>query len=247
MTKNMRVDKFLSQQTVLSRKEIKKLAKKKRIAVNQEVIKKTDIKIDPMVDTVTLDGIDISYEPYIYYVLNKPQGVVSATWDNQWPTVIDLLPPEDVVIYEPAPVGRLDKDTTGLLIVTNDGQLNHQIVSPNRHVEKEYRATISGRLPERAIERFAEGIVIDGNEKCLPAQLMIEEEDASESEMATKVRVILLEGKYHQVKRMFQALNCEVMTLERIRIGAMTLPSDLALGDYKKYSYDELNEVINKK
>ena len=245
MTKNMRVDKFLSQQTVLSRKEIKKLAKKKRIAVNQEVIKKTDIKIDPMVDTVTLDGIDISYEPYIYYVLNKPQGVVSATWDNQWPTVIDLLPPEDVVIYEPAPVGRLDKDTTGLLIVTNDGQLNHQIVSPNRHVEKEYRATISGRLPERAIERFAEGIVIDGNEKCLPAQLMIEEEDASE--MATIVRVILLEGKYHQVKRMFQALNCEVMTLERIRIGAMTLPSDLALGDYKKYSYDELNEAINKK
>ena len=245
MTKNMRVDKFLSQQTVLSRKEIKKLAKKKRIAVNQEVIKKTDIKIDPMVDTVTLDGIDISYEPYIYYVLNKPQGVVSATWDNQWPTVIDLLPPEDVVIYEPAPVGRLDKDTTGLLIVTNDGQLNHQIVSPNRHVEKEYRATISGRLPERAIERFAEGIVIDGNEKYLPAQLMIEEEDASE--MATKVRVILLEGKYHQVKRMFQALNCEVMTLERIRIGAMTLPSDLALGDYKKYSYDELNEAINKK
>ncbi|MGV3175691.1 pseudouridine synthase [Aerococcus suis] len=245
MTKNMRVDKFLSQQTVLSRKEIKKLAKKKRIAVNQEVIKKTDIKIDPMVDTVTLDGIDISYEPYIYYVLNKPQGVVSATWDNQWPTVIDLLPPEDVVIYEPAPVGRLDKDTTGLLIVTNDGQLNHQIVSPNRHVEKEYRATISGRLPERAIERFAEGIVIDGNEKCLPAQLMIEEEDASE--MATKVRVILLEGKYHQVKRMFQALNCEVMMLERIRIGAMTLPSDLALGDYKKYSYDELNEAINKK
>lgn len=245
MTKNMRVDKFLSQQTVLSRKEIKKLAKKKRIAVNQEVIKKTDIKIDPMVDTVTLDGIDISYEPYIYYVLNKPQGVVSATWDNQWPTVVDLLPPEDVVIYEPAPVGRLDKDTTGLLIVTNDGQLNHQIVSPNRHVEKEYRATISGRLPERAIERFAEGIVIDGNEKCLPAQLMIEEEDASE--MATKVRVILLEGKYHQVKRMFQALNCEVMTLERIRIGAITLPSDLALGDYKKYSYDELNEAINKK
>lgn len=245
MTKNMRVDKFLSQQTVLSRKEIKKLAKKKRIAVNQEVIKKTDIKIDPMVDTVTLDGIDISYEPYIYYVLNKPQGVVSATWDNQWPTVIDLLPPEDVVIYEPAPVGRLDKDTTGLLILTNDGQLNHQIVSPNRHVEKEYRATISGRLPERAIERFAEGIVIDGNEKCLPAQLMIEEEDASE--MATKVRVILLEGKYHQVKRMFQALNCEVMMLERIRIGAMTLPSDLALGDYKKYSYDELNEAINKK
>lgn len=242
MVKTIRLDKLLSQQTMYSRSEIKKCIKANRVCVNGHIVKKGDLKVNTQTDEVTLDGIEITYEPYVYYVLNKPQGVVSATWDNEWPTVLDLLAEGEASIYEPAPVGRLDKDTTGLLLLTNDGQFNHQIVSPKRHVPKEYEALIQGLVTEKHRKKFAEGLTIDGNETCLPAELFIDSIDEANGQ--SSIRIILHEGKYHQVKRMFQAIGCEVLALHRIRIGAMDLPSDLALGEYVKETRESLEQKI---
>ncbi|MCZ0717088.1 pseudouridine synthase [Aerococcus kribbianus] len=238
----MRLDKYLSENTLYSRKEIKQLVKAKRVQVNGQVIKKADSKVNPDQDQVNLDGISIAYEPFIYYILNKPQGVVSATWDAQWPTVLDCLPQEDMAIYEPAPVGRLDKDTEGLLIITNDGQFNHQIVSPKRHVEKEYTVEVSELIPDSAIDDFQAGLKIDQGDQCLPAKLTIINRD-KDREMS-HARVTIREGKYHQVKRMFAAIGCQVTALKRIRIGKFYLPEDLGLGEYIKLSKADLEKEI---
>lgn len=238
----MRLDKFISNFTLYSRSEVKKLVKEGFVEINDEVAKKPNVNLNPEVDVVKLGGEVIAYEPFVYYILHKPAGYISSTSQGAEPLVTDLLDPEVVDIYDPHPVGRLDKDTEGLLLLTNDGQFTHRALSPKKHVEKEYYAEIDGIITPRHQERFAAGITIDGNEKCAPAQLFIDAVD--EVHGTSQVRVIITEGKFHQVKRMFQALGTEVTYLKRLRMGGLKLPEFLAKGSTLKVSQEYLFEQV---
>ena len=222
-----RLDKFISSQTRLSRKEAVKAVREKRVTVNGDATHTADIKIDPAADIVTLDG---SYRQYVYYMLNKPAGVVSATEDRSERTVIDLLPAElrrDGIF----PAGRLDKDTTGLLILTDDGGYAHRMLSPKKHVDKTYIAALDREPGEEIPSRFHEGIVLGDGTACKPAEAAIMDDG--------RVKVIIREGKYHQVKRMFAALGYHVEALERVQIGGLRLDPDLPPGEIRELKEEE--------
>lgn len=239
----MRLDKFLADVGLGSRKEVKSLIKKGNITVNNEVVKSDKFQVNEVEDRIKYLGESLHYQRYFYYILNKPAGVVSATQDNYDQTVIDLLSDEDYR-EDLFPVGRLDKDTEGLLILTNDGVFSHQLLSPKKHVEKEYEAVVQGIMTSEDVIAFAKGLIIDGEEQTLPAQLFI---DSVDQERATShIRLILHEGKFHQVKRMVKAVGKEVTYLKRIRMGKFPLPEDLSLGEYRQMTEEELVQIRTK-
>lgn len=232
----MRLDKFLAEVGLGSRKEVKQLIKKGQISVNQKIEKSDKKQIDPEKDQVDYQGEILHYQEFYYYLLHKPAGVVSATEDKHDQTVMDLFSPSDYR-SDLFPVGRLDKDTEGLLLITNDGKLAHDLLSPKKHVEKEYFAEVQGVMTAEDQQRFVDGFLLDG-ERTLPAELLIDEVTENKS----KVRIILHEGKFHQVKRMVKACGKEVTYLKRIRMGKLLLTKELVKGAYRSLTEDELKD-----
>lgn len=230
----MRLDKLLANMGYGSRKDVKKLLKEKQVTVNDKIIKDGKIHVDPDNDLIQVNGETVIYKEYIYLLMNKPQGVISATFDTREKTVVDILEKEDQ-LFEPFPVGRLDKDTEGLLLLTNDGELGHRLTTPKSEIEKNYYAEIQGVVTESDIETFKQGIVLDDGYTCKPAKLkIIKSADISE------IEVIITEGKFHQVKRMFEAVGKKVVYLKRIRMGKLELDETIALGTYRELNEDEL-------
>ena len=230
----MRLDKFLCEAGFGTRSQVKELLKKGLVTVNGVSAKKPEQKIDEHKDQITCQGKTASYEKYVYYMLHKPAGVVSATEGKREKTVLDLLKSEDRRdgIF---PVGRLDKDTEGFLLLTDDGDLAHRLLSPRKHVDKTYYAKIAGSVTEAHIERFREGLDIGDEKKTLPAMLEIL---ASEPE-TSEIRITIHEGRFHQVKRMFEAVGCKVTYLKRLSMGAVALDGTLAPGDYRPLNEKE--------
>ncbi len=237
MGKTIRLDKYLAEMDRGSRSQIKEAAKKGRIQVNGKVEKKTEIKIDPDQDQVLWDGEPVVYQAFEYYMLNKPQGVVSATEDNLHRTVIDLL--EDGVRRDLFPVGRLDIDTEGLLLLTNDGELAHRLLAPKKHVDKQYFARVSGTLPEDCAEQMAAGLTLTDGTPVMPGRLEI-----LSSGEESEVLLTIQEGKFHQVKRMFEALGCRVTYLKRMTMGPLKLDETLEPGQYRKLTEKELEMLM---
>ena len=230
-----RLDKFIASQTDLSRKEVHRAVKEKRVTVNGEVIRAADMKIDADSDKITLDGERISYKKFVYYMMYKPAGVVSATEDRAERTVLDILPAE-MRREGLFPAGRLDKDTTGLLIITDDGDYAHRMLSPKKHVVKRYIATLDHRPAEDIIEAFGQGIILSDGTVCKSA--------TAELMGGCAASVELSEGKYHQVKRMFAALGYKVTALERVSIGALELDRSLGQGGVKELTPEEADKVF---
>ena len=232
----MRIDKYLANMNVGSRKEVHSLIKKKVVMVNGELVTtpKQQVKED---DLLVVDGNEIAYQQYHYFLLNKPKGVISATEDRSQQTVISLLKTKDR--YQGiAPVGRLDKDTTGLLLLTNDGALAHELLAPNKHVTKVYRAKISGVASEETIKTFASGITLGDGTKLKPAKLEILAQDKVHD--LSQIEIQIQEGKYHQIKRMFGAVGMKVLELDRISMGKLSLPTDLKRGQYQEITRDKI-------
>lgn len=239
MAKTIRLDKFLVEMNRGSRSQIKEAARKGRILVNGTVEKKTERKIEPGVDEVTFDGTSVTYRSCEYIMLNKPQGVVSATEDKRHKTVIDLLSGDNR--SDLFPVGRLDIDTEGLLLLTNDGDLAHCLLAPRKHVDKQYYAKIEGRLPADCVERMAAGLTLSDGLEAQPARLEVISEDASGC--AAEVLLTIQEGKFHQVKRMFEALDCKVVYLKRLSMGSLKLDETLLPGEYRPLTPQELDAL----
>lgn len=231
----MRIDKFISEQAVVSRSDAKALLKKGKITVNGIAVKSADAKIDPEKDIVSIDGKEISYRRFMYIMLNKPDGVVCATRDGLSSTVLELLP-EDFRRKGLFPAGRLDKDTEGFVFITDDGDLAHKMLSPKNHVEKEYVVTLEKPADESYIPLFESGMTIDGGEKCLPARLIL-------TGNPKIVRLVLHEGKYHQVKRMMEAAGNRVVHLKRVRMGGITLDPALLSGECREITAAELDTL----
>lgn len=229
--KSIRLDKFLSDAQLGTRSQVKQLMKKGLITVNGEISKKPELRIDPAIDRVCFDGKEISLEKEVYYMLNKPAGVVSATQDNHERTVLDLFARED---RRPDlfPVGRLDKDTTGLLLITNDGALSHRLLSPRHHVDKTYFTGVDGIISEETAELFANGLDIGDDKPTLPAIL----KPLSDHEALVTIH----EGRFHQIKRMFHAAGCEVVRLKRLSMGSLTLDEELPEGSYRRLTPEEI-------
>ncbi|PZL70023.1 16S rRNA pseudouridine(516) synthase [Enterococcus plantarum] len=236
----MRLDKFLAETGVGSRKEAKQLLKKNLVTVNDEIVKDGKTQIDEKQDIIKFAGEELTYQKYYYYLLHKPQGVISATEDKWDQTVIDLLKDEDYR-EDIFPVGRLDKDTEGLLLLTNDGQLAHQLLSPKKHVDKEYFAIIQGIVTEEDIRYFAAGFALTDKEQVKPSELIIESVD--ETNEQSEIRLTIQEGKFHQVKRMFEAVDKKVVYLKRLRMGSLWLDEELILGEYRTLTEEELEKL----
>ena len=234
----MRLDKYLAEMGVGTRQEVKKQIRQGKVTVNGTVVKAADTKIDETCDEVTIGGLNISYVSYEYYMLNKPGGVVSATEDRRDTTVIDLI--KDKKRKDLFPVGRLDKDTEGLLLITNDGDLAHRLLAPKKHVDKVYDAKIDGMVTEEDVKRFAEGIDIGAEEEEMtrPAKL-----DIMKSAEESEIRLTIHEGKFHQVKRMFLAVGKEVTYLKRERMGTLCLDENLKPGEYRLLTEEEIENV----
>lgn len=236
----MRVDKLLAHSGFGTRKEVKELIKSGVVEINGQVVKKPKEKADPDVDDVKVGVQSVDYQEYVYFMLNKPQDVISATEDSYHHTVIDLLEPADMIM-EPFPVGRLDIDTEGLLLLTNDGALGHRLTSPNRKVPKVYQAEVDGVMTEEDIQAFQEGVILDDGYECLPGQLEILDSDADEG--WSVVQITIHEGKYHQVKRMVAACGKEVVFLKRLAMGPLQLDNDLLPGEYRPLTEEEIENL----
>ena len=234
----MRLDKLLAHTGHGTRKDVKELLKKKQVKVDGVIAKKGNAHINPDVQTVQVGQEIIQYEKYVYLLLHKPPNYVSATRDDRDKTVIDLVPSE-YQHYDLAPVGRLDKDTEGLVFLTNDGLLNHRLTSPKHEVFKTYYAKIRGRVEPKHITIFQEGVILDDGYKTKRANLeIIKSDDISE------ITISISEGKFHQVKRMFRAINMEVTYLKRLSIGELKLDSSLSLGKTRRLNEEEMNYIM---
>ncbi|EEJ72935.1 pseudouridine synthase [Lactobacillus ultunensis] len=232
----MRIDKYLANMNVGSRKEVHQLIKKGIVSVNGQTVKTPKEKVAET-DEVTVNGEKIVYQKYHYFLMNKPKGVLSATEDRSQRTVISLLDLKDQ--YQGiVPVGRLDKDTTGLLLLTNDGQLNHELLAPNKHVAKVYRAKIAGVADENTVKTFASGMTLGDETKLKPAKLTVLKQDLEHD--SSEIEIEISEGKYHQIKRMFGAVGMKVVELERISMGKLKLPNNLKRGQYIEIDVDEI-------
>ena len=231
-----RLDKIIANLGYGTRKEVKQMARKGMIEVDGEIVKDSSLNIDPEKSVIKINGEEIFYRKYIYLLMNKPAGVISATYDKRDETVIDLLEP-DHQVFEPFPVGRLDKDTVGLLFLTNDGELNHRLISPKHHVDKVYFAKIDKEVNEDDIEKFKNGITLDDGYKCKEAKLEILNilDDGT-----SEVNITIQEGKFHQVKRMFEAVGKSVIYLQRIIFGGIELDLDLEEGEYRELTDSEI-------
>lgn len=231
--KPIRLDRFLTEMTGFTRTQAKEAAKKGRIAVDGVVVRKTDGKIVPGIQKVTVDGREITYQAAEYYMLNKPAGTVSATEDGRYPTVVSLI--EERKRKDLFPVGRLDLDTEGLLLITNDGDLAHRLLSPKRHVDKIYFVRYSGDLPRDSVRRFGEGLVLEDGTRTMPAEF--------EPLAGGEALLTLREGKFHQVKRMMEAVGCRVTYLKRLSMGSLKLDESLEPGQYRPLTQQELEEL----
>lgn len=232
-----RLDKFLVEMSVASRSVIKEMAKKGRITVNGEVVKASDIKIDENSDIIAVDGQVIAFSDMEYFMLNKPAGVITATMDKKAKTVLDLI--DERTRNDLFPVGRLDKDTEGLLLITNDGDLAHRLLAPKKHVDKIYYADIRGIVTKEHVELFASGITLLDGTPVMPGELVILEVD--EEEHTSKIQLTIHEGKFHQVKRMFEAVGTEVTYLKRLSMGSLALDAALKPGEYRRLTEEEIN------
>ncbi len=239
MDKFERIDKVVSNMGYGSRKEVRQYIKNGRLRVGNNIVKDNSIKVNPYKDAIYFDGEEVLYRKYIYLMMNKPQGLVSSTDDPLTKTVVDILD-DRYIHYQPFPVGRLDKDTEGLLIISNDGKMAHELLSPKKKVDKKYYAEVEGIVEESHIELFKAGIEIDDAYKTLPASLKI-----IESDIISKVYLTIREGKFHQVKRMFKALSMEVVYLKRVSMGNLYLDEDLKLGEYRELTLEEKNLLMN--
>lgn len=243
----MRLDKFLGDQNIGTRKQIKEYIKNGRCTVNGEIAKKGDIHIDENNDVIAFDGNVLSFARLRYYILNKPQGVISATFDKEHETVIDLL--NDVNTKDLAPVGRLDIDTEGLLVITNDGVLAHKLLSPKKHVKKVYEVHLEKPLSGSDHSKLEKGLDIgdkndDGSIKyTLPANCVVA---PGTSDSENIYHLTITEGRFHQVKRMMEALGNKVEFLKRIQMGGLLLPSDLKAGEFRELTAKELELLKNK-
>ncbi|MFQ3542443.1 pseudouridine synthase [Halobacillus rhizosphaerae] len=235
----MRIDKLLANMGYGTRKEVKTMLKGGSVRVNGNVEKNGKTHVDPENDQITLLGEVIEYREYIYLMMNKPGDLVSATEDANDMTVVDILQPEDQV-FKPFPVGRLDKDTEGLLLITNDGKLSHQLTSPKKDVGKTYFARIDGKVEEEDIARFSEGVELDDGYVTRPASLTI-----LSSDTISEIELTITEGKFHQVKRMFESVDKKVTYLKRIKMGELELDSSLELGEYRELQDEELKYLFS--
>lgn len=235
-----RLDKILSDLGFGSRKEVKALVKSKEVTVDGNVATDSGMQVDPDKSEIFVSGEKVNYKKYIYLMMNKPDGVVSATFDNIDKTVVDLLTPE-FKAFNPFPVGRLDKDTVGLLLLTNDGDLNHKLISPKWHVDKVYYAKINKPLVAEDIKAFFDGVTLDDGYVCMSAKLDI----INSGENGSEALITIQEGKFHQVKRMFKSVDKEVVYLKRISFGGLNLDGGLEEGAFRELS--ELEESILKK
>ena len=237
----MRIDKFLSNMGFGSRKEVKVLLKTKAVEVNGEIVRDPKVHVDEHADQVLVGGEAVAYTEFIYLLMNKPQDVLSATEDKYDQTVIDLLDEEEQH-FEPFPVGRLDKDTEGFLLLTNDGKLAHELLSPKKHVDKTYYALIEGLVTEADKEAFKKGVALDDGYVTKPASLNI-----LESGPLSKIELTITEGKFHQVKRMFESVGKRVVYLKRLSMGPLTLDPELGLGEYRHLTEEEVNSLKQRK
>jgi 16S rRNA pseudouridine516 synthase len=234
----MRLDKLLSNMGYGTRKEVKQLMKKGAVRVNAVTVKDAAMHVDTVKDEVTILGEKVVYKEFMYLMMNKPQGVLSATEDKRDQTVIDLVD-ADYNMFELFPVGRLDKDTEGFLLLTNDGKLAHNLLSPKKGVPKTYYAHIEGIVTEEDTKRFSEGVILDDGYETKPGQLRIlKSADISEIELT------ITEGKFHQVKRMFEAVGKQVIYLKRLSMGPISLDESLALGTYRELTEEELQQLM---
>ena len=235
----MRLDKFLSEQTPLTRSEIKKKAQKREITVDGTVVRDPSVKIDPDNVTVTLSGREITYKKNVYYIMNKPKGVISATEDKHDKTVIDLLREEDRLkgIF---PAGRLDKDTTGMVLLTNDGELSHKILSPKSHIPKYYIVQLAESFDEEYVKLFSEGLKTNTGVQLLPSNVK------GLTNHADMAFIELFEGKFHQIKIMFELVGNRVVNLRRVQMGNLKIPVELGLGEYVEIMHKGIDELFVK-
>ena len=238
MAVQLRLDKFLADMGIGTRSEIKSWIRKGRVKVNNIVVKKPETKVT-LDDDIYFDERKVSYQKLVYYMLHKPAGVISATRDNFSQTVLDLI--TDKKRKDLFPVGRLDKDTEGLLLITNDGELAHQLLSPKKHVDKVYYAEVKGVVTEEDQKAFQEGVMIEDNYRTLPAQLTILKSDS-----ISEIELTIQEGKFHQVKRMFLAVGKEVIYLKRLSMGPLKLDEQLQPGEYRELTENEVLQLKNR-
>ena len=236
----MRLDKFLANSGIGTRKEVKEFLKKKKISVNGIFVKGGKIHIDEKKDVIKYENEVISYKPFVYIMMNKPAGVISATEDSHHKTVIDLLN-NKYRTYDVFPVGRLDIDTEGLILLTNDGILSHNLLSPKKHVDKKYYVKIAKPLSENDVKTLENGIKLEENFITKKANVEIISEDLENN--SYQVYITICEGKFHQVKRMFKAVDNEVLYLKRIKMGNLLLDQNLKLGEYRELTEEELDEL----
>ncbi|MGE6516402.1 pseudouridine synthase [Lysinibacillus sphaericus] len=235
----MRLDKLLANMGYGSRKEVKQLLKQKAVSVDGTYVKDAAMHVDPEKQDVSVFGERVLYTEFVYYMMNKPPGVISATEDLRDETVIDLLEPLHQH-FQPFPVGRLDKDTEGLLLLTNDGVLAHNLLSPKKHVPKVYYALIEGIVTEADGEAFARGVELDDGYITKPGKLVI-----LKSAQQSEIELTIQEGKFHQVKRMFEAVGKHVTYLKRLSMGSLKLDESLELGAYRELTIEELASLQN--
>ncbi|MCJ0055083.1 rRNA pseudouridine synthase [Clostridioides difficile] len=237
MAKKQRIDKILSNLGYGSRSEIKKYCKQGSVVVNGSEVSNPGTQVDTENDEILFNGEEVIYREYLYLMMNKPAGYISATTDKYDPTVLDLID-LSYLVFEPFPVGRLDKDTEGLLVLTNDGKLSHRVLSPKKHVPKTYYAKIDGVVTEEDVEAFLEGVVLDDGYKTMPSQLnILKSDDESEIELT------IHEGKFHQVKRMFESVGKKVVYLKRLSMGNLKLDESLELGEYRELTDEEVKLI----
>lgn len=248
----IRLDKFLADCGYGTRTTVKQIIKGKRVAINGELAKKPDQKVDIENDEVRVDNCVVSYNVFEYYMINKPQGVISAANDDKQKTVVDLISVKKR--RDLFPVGRLDKDTEGLIIITNDGPLCNRLLAPGKHVEKKYFAIVRGQVDENDVELFKNGVDI-GDEKLTKEAILTilnvyeeknesSDDDANEDVVFSEIELIITEGRYHQVKRMFEAVGKEVTYLKRLSMGPIVLDDKLEPGEFRKLTEDELNSIL---
>ncbi|MDX5475507.1 MAG: rRNA pseudouridine synthase [Bacillaceae bacterium] len=231
------MDKLLANSGYGTRKEVKKLLKSGVVKVDGKVEKDAKTHVDPYTQNVEVHGELVEYKEFIYLMMNKPPGILSATEDRSQQTVVDILEEEDQ-LFAPFPVGRLDKDTEGLLLLTNDGQLSHSLLSPKKHVPKTYYAVILGEVTEEDITAFKKGVTLDDGYITMPADLTI-----LASGNQSEIELTIKEGKFHQVKRMFESVGKKVTYLKRIQMGDLPLDETLELGEYRELTDEEV-EVL---
>lgn len=233
---SIRLDKYLADMQVGTRSEVKKLIRAGKVQVDGHVCKNADIKFDPEQAEIMVDHVPVDYAAYEYFMLNKPKGCVSATEDHRYPTVLDYI--TDHKRKDLFPVGRLDLDTEGLLLITNDGALAHELLSPAKHIPKTYEAKIDGIVAEDDAKQFAQGIDIGEKKLTKPAELVI-----LKANVISHVRITICEGKYHQIKRMFEAIGKPVLELKRISMGSLTLDEQLEPGEYRPLTDGEIDDL----